>query len=372
MPLSVPDAVFIAVVIEVLLYGMYTCLFAGSSYLLIFKRKKSKVIVSMIILNVIMWSVSTAHAAVSFDEKFRGFLRENGAADPLVFENNAAPRVLAQLSLECINFLFGDGIILWRAWVLWKCDRRVLYMSVILLLVTLGIGCGMGYALSHPPEPFVHNASRNPTAVIWGAGAMISTLITNICATSLIAYRTWTHHRLIRSLTGESLAAQFCKQNGILAFLIESGMLYCCTWFAAIFTFIFSSSGIYIMLGMLAQLTAIYPTLIITLVCVRATLDVTIETFEKTHQFAAAAGPRRSLSSPMHTTSLRVEMETRTYMSGEDIRYFALNTSTLKDDKDHQSAVLPDSAAGIRTSGTSSTASSVNVSPRESYSGSSA
>ncbi|KAK0204544.1 hypothetical protein DFS33DRAFT_665163 [Desarmillaria ectypa] len=230
MALSVPDAAFIALAAEILLYGMYTCLFAGSSYLLIFKRKKSKVIVSMIILNIIMWSVSTAHAAVSFDEKFLGFLRENGAQNPLVFENNAAPRVLAQLSLECINFLFGDGIILWRAWVLWKCDRRILCMSVILLLITLGIGCGLGYTLSHPPEPFFDSESRNPAAVIWGACAMISTLVSNICATSLIAYRTWTHHRLIRSLTGESLAAQFCKQNSILAFLIESGMLYCCTW----------------------------------------------------------------------------------------------------------------------------------------------
>ncbi len=57
----------------------------------------------MIILNIIMWSVSTAHAAVSFDEKFMGFLRENGAQNPLVFENNAAPRVFAQLSLECVN-----------------------------------------------------------------------------------------------------------------------------------------------------------------------------------------------------------------------------------------------------------------------------
>ncbi len=57
----------------------------------------------MIILNIIMWSVSTAHAGVSFDEKFMGFLRENGAQNPLVFENNGAPRVFAQLSLECVN-----------------------------------------------------------------------------------------------------------------------------------------------------------------------------------------------------------------------------------------------------------------------------
>ncbi|PBL03943.1 hypothetical protein ARMGADRAFT_1004608 [Armillaria gallica] len=371
MALSVSDAAFISLAIEMLLYGMYTCLFAGSLYLLVFKRKKSKVIISMIILNIIMWSVSTAHAGVSFDEKFMGFLRENGAQNPLVFENNGAPRVFAQLSLECVNFMFGDGIILWRAWVLWKCDRRILCMSVILLLITLGMGCGLGYTLTHPPEPFVDTESRNPASVIWGAGAMISTMITNICATSLIAYRIWTHHRLIRSLTGESLAAQFTKQNSILIFLIESGMLYVCTWFAAIFAFIFSSNGIYIMLGMLAQLTAIYPTLIIMLVCVRATLDVAIETFEQTrlsHHFVAASGPRRHPSIPMRT---RVGIETTTYMSAENVEYLAINTSASKDDKDLPAGKLPKNA-GIGTPETNSTASSVNIGPEEEpYSGSS-
>ncbi len=53
------------------------------------------------------------------------------------------------------------------------------------------MGCGLGYTLTHPPEPFVDTESRNPASVIWGAGAMISTMITNICATSLIAYRIW-------------------------------------------------------------------------------------------------------------------------------------------------------------------------------------
>ncbi|SJK99801.1 uncharacterized protein ARMOST_03112 [Armillaria ostoyae] len=366
MALSVPDAAFITLATEMLLYGMYTCLFAGSSYLLIFKRKKSKVIVSMIILNIIMWSVSTAHAAVSFDEKFIGFLRENGAQNSSVFDNNAAPRIFAQQTVECINFMFGDGIVLWRAWVLWKCDRRILCMSVILLLLTLGIGCGLAYTLSHPPEPFVESKSRNPAAVIWGASAMISTLVTNICATSLIAYRTWTHRRLIRSLTGESLAAQFCKQNSILAFLIESGMLYCCTWFTAIFAFMFSSNGIYIMLGMLAQLTAIYPTLIITLVCMRATLDVAIETFEQTqlsHQFEAVRGPRRCPSITTRTTSLRVGTETGTCMSGDNIEYFALNPLALKDNK-HRLAIVPNTAV-IGTPGTNSTASSVNFGTEE-------
>ncbi|PBK79821.1 hypothetical protein ARMGADRAFT_1092784 [Armillaria gallica] len=110
--------------------------------------------------------------------------------------------------------------------------------------------------------------------------------------------------------------------------------------------FLLSSNGIYIMLGMLTQLTAIYPTLIITLVCVRVTLDVAIETFEQTrltYHFVAASGPRRHPSIPM----------------------------PLKDDRDQPAGKLPNTA-GIRTPETSSSASTVNINPEEEpYSGSS-
>lgn len=65
-----------------------------------FKRKKTKVIVVMIVLNTIMWSLATSYMAVSFQQNFHAFLREHGADRPEVFEDNASPSIYSQLSLE--------------------------------------------------------------------------------------------------------------------------------------------------------------------------------------------------------------------------------------------------------------------------------
>ncbi|KAK0470049.1 uncharacterized protein EV420DRAFT_86533 [Desarmillaria tabescens] len=319
MALSVSDAVFFSVAIELLLYGVYTCLFFGSSYLLIFKKKKTKVIFAMIALNITMWSVATTHAAVSLHEKFWGFLRKNGAENTAVFEDYTAPRIYSQLALDCVNFVLGDGVVIWRAWILWNRNRWILFVSLILLFSTLGTGATVTYALGSCLKT-VGSLSGCPALAACGTAAMILIVTTNLWTTSLIAYRTWTHYRLIRTLTGESLVARFCKQNGILTFLIESGICYCCSW-----VFVSTDNGIFIMLGVLAQLTAIYPTLIITLVCLRSTLDVAIETFEQTYR------SQKPEAMPMQASPvLRIGVQRATYISGEEVEHL---TSCLPCDK---------------------------------------
>ncbi|KAK0470075.1 uncharacterized protein EV420DRAFT_88900 [Desarmillaria tabescens] len=152
---------------------------------------------------------------------------------------------------------------------------------------------------------------RNTITSAWAISAMILTLTTNVFATTLIAYRAWTHRRLIRSLTSGTLAIQVSGQIGILAFLIESGTMYCCTWFAMIFVFAFVNSGVYIMIDMLAQLSAIYPTLIITLVCLGSTLDDSIQTFEQSRssqRIRSLTDPQPSISSSVFST--RTETDT--------------------------------------------------------------
>ncbi|PBL03948.1 hypothetical protein ARMGADRAFT_1070451 [Armillaria gallica] len=282
MAITLPEVYFVSLALEMLLYGMYTCLFVGSLYLMVFKRKKTKVIVVMIVLNTIMWSLATSHMAVSFQQNFHAFLREHGADRPEVFEDNASPSIHSQLSLKSVNSVIGDGIVIWRVWVLWNRKRWILIVSTILLLTTLVGAIGVVQSFATAPQDVSVFDNRSLTA--WGLAFIASTLTTNIWATTLIAYRTWSHNRLIRSITGEGLMVRLGRQNGILAILIESGVLYSCSWFIAIVIIHCGNYGVYIVIDMLSQLTAIYPTLIMTLVCLRSTLDVAMETFRQTTQ----------------------------------------------------------------------------------------
>ncbi|KAK0480326.1 hypothetical protein IW261DRAFT_128467 [Armillaria novae-zelandiae] len=265
MSLSVSDAVFVAVVVEILLYGMYTCLFLGSSYLMIFKREKTKVVIVMIVLNTIMWLMSTTHVTITIIKIHWVYLQG----------------LYSLLALECVNFFIGDGIMLWRAWVLCDRRRRILWGSSILGVTAFVTTASALLPLLWDREPLTSTASDGVFAGVHATIAMILTLSVNVWATSLVAYRTWTHHRLIRSLTGSSFASQFFRQHGILSLMIESGIFYCCTWLATVIVAVTASNGIYILFCMLAQLTAIYPTLIIVLVCLKSTLDVTMQSSQQ-------------------------------------------------------------------------------------------
>ncbi|KAK0439950.1 uncharacterized protein EV420DRAFT_1583047 [Desarmillaria tabescens] len=232
MALSLPSAYFIALGLEILLNGIYTSLFIASMYLLLMKKKKTKVIMVMTVLNSIMWAVATSHMSVSFQQNYFAFLKQHAAEGGDVFEDNASPTIYSQLSLEGINIVIGDSIVIWRAWTLWSRKTWV--------IITSG------------DTSYGHGGS-------WGIAFIVFTLVTNVWATSLVAYRTWSHSKIIREITGEGLMDRFRRQNGILAILIESGVFYSTTWFIAIIAFICGNNGVYIVVDMLSQLTVVFP-----------------------------------------------------------------------------------------------------------------
>ncbi|KAK0213903.1 hypothetical protein IW262DRAFT_282377 [Armillaria fumosa] len=209
MSLSVSDAVFVAVVVEILLYGMYTCLFLGSSYLLIFKREKAKVVVVMIVLNTIMWLMSTTHVMMTIIKIYWVYLQgtEHGGNTMILEGNNRPPGLYSLLTLECVNFFIGDGIVVWRAWVLCNRSRWILWVSSILYVTAFVTAASALLPHLWDREPLTSTASDGVIAGVHATMAIILTLSINVWATSLIAYRTWTHHRLIYSLTGTSLAS---------------------------------------------------------------------------------------------------------------------------------------------------------------------
>ncbi|KAK0495220.1 hypothetical protein EDD18DRAFT_1171331 [Armillaria luteobubalina] len=340
MTSSVSDAVFIGVVIEVLLYGMYTCLFLGSSYLLILKREKTKVVIVMISLNTTMWFVSTTHVTMAIIKVHWAYQRgtENNGNNVIFEDNNTSPGLYSLIALECVNFFIGDGIMLWRAWVLCNRSRWVFWVSSTLSVTAYATTASAMLPCLWNKEPFTIAASDGLFAGVHATIAMILTLSINIWATSLVAYRTWTHYRSIRSLTGASFTSQYFKQYGILSLMIESGVFYCCTWLVTIIIAMTASNGIYILFCMLAQLTAIYPTLIIALVCLKSTLDVTMQSSQRMSQswpmppsITGLESPNRPIS--MHAPHLKVEIETTTFSSYDNIASIMVD-SPLKEGSD--------------------------------------
>ncbi|KAK0204553.1 hypothetical protein DFS33DRAFT_1273644 [Desarmillaria ectypa] len=257
-----------------------------------FKREKTKVIIAMIVLNTIMWSVSTTHVMITIVKIHWVYLRGAEHGDVITIENNRSPGLYSLLTLECVNvhqtlttFFIGDGIVLWRAWILCNRSKQILWMSSILGIAAFG-----------------------EVTII-----MVLMLSINVWATSLITYCICstpfrTHYRLIRSLTGSFFASQFCKQHSILSLIIESGIFYCCTW-------------------------AIYPTLIIALICLRLTLEIVMQSSRQMSRSQQSITGPESSNHPIFTLApwLKVETETMTSSSCGGIGPIRINSPQKED-----------------------------------------
>ncbi|KAI0744345.1 hypothetical protein C8Q80DRAFT_1346053 [Daedaleopsis nitida] len=136
-----------------------------------------------------------------------------------------------------INMALGDAIVWWRAWVLWKGSRPVRALCCILVSATFITGV---VATTHgcKPSDFALALGWKDAVTLsagslyigdqWGLASSILSLVTNMTATSLIAYKAWHHRRLLRQNLRMGSAGTWAEKTLIL--LVESGTLYCVFW----------------------------------------------------------------------------------------------------------------------------------------------
>ncbi|KAJ7853318.1 hypothetical protein B0H14DRAFT_2758549 [Mycena olivaceomarginata] len=203
-------------------------------------------------------------------------------------------------ALFMFNMIVGDGVVVWRAWVLYARARWVvgvpclmLCMSFIFTVIDLGCLAGAGYA--------------NQTAMASGGAvcerAELSwafSFVTNGTCTVLIGYKAWQHRRSTRALN-TTITSTRLSTNRILSLLVESGFIYCLFWLTQYILFVDISRAapvIYVyelFAGMGDQISGMYPTLIIAIVNLHQTLwDDSAPDARADSAMHFAAGAKRS------------------------------------------------------------------------------
>ncbi|TFK83151.1 hypothetical protein K466DRAFT_666045 [Polyporus arcularius HHB13444] len=332
-------ASLIDVTILTMFFGLFTVLTAVAAYILSLKGLTQKSMAVMLAAIIAMWISTAAYwlatllAAVETYSFMRSIMSQilaridtlqdcvgSPSGSRLPFSACVAEQLTnlsdyskAYATQQCtgtaaltVNVIIGDAIVWWRAWVLWKDHRLVLCTWVILLLATMMTGiidtkdaCMPEAALFSITSPFAPDTSEVSTigslfgADGWGIAAAMLSLLTNMVATLLIAYRAWEHRVLIMShLKGCSTRSQVERT---LALLVESGVLYCALWvIIVVYQFValklgesaFAYGFYYVMGGCLIPLIGMYPTLIIIL----CALDKSLH--EKSHNDARMSSPR--------------------------------------------------------------------------------
>ncbi|THH14167.1 hypothetical protein EW146_g6131, partial [Bondarzewia mesenterica] len=244
------------------------------------KGLRSRANVVLLIATLTMFGVSSAQWGTQFAavvKQIQGVLTREPdqtleSKYPTVNETTLKLSFVDQY-LSSINFLVGDSIVIWRAWVLYDRKRKVMMVPIVPLI----IATATTFLVAGLQSRILSTKVEDPGDIynILAGWFQIATygleLTTNLAATSLIAYKAWKHRKLIKSALGPRKTT---KVEKVLALLTESGILYCFLWVlligfqfvpsAGFFSNYFTPSAVHI--------AGMYPTLIVILVSIDRTV----------------------------------------------------------------------------------------------------
>lgn len=267
-------------------YGLFIVLITLSTYFLCFQGIKSRASVGLLVVTMIMFATSSTYLGLSLanallNSQINLYAAIQSATDVQLsiyhklIQMLVLPRLQnAQNFLPVINYVLSDAIVIWRAWVLWEHNIRVLAAPIVLLIGTTGAALASAAFEVKLAADGYHTtaASGNLTSLgnlqyaVW-----FMTLATNLVATVLISIKAWQHRQVLRATMGAGNGSTMAER--MMALLVESGALYCVIWaifILANFDF-FGQIGNDITRAIMVQVTGIYPTVIVVLVALRRT-----------------------------------------------------------------------------------------------------
>ncbi|KAJ7588920.1 hypothetical protein C8J56DRAFT_1049848 [Mycena floridula] len=116
-------------------------------------------------------------------------------------------------------YIFGDGIVVWRAWAVWSGQQSVIILPTLTLLATFAT-----FLTACVIETITSTASTIESGTIAAllAAASVLSIATNLIAVLLIGFKTYQHWKFMKDTLGVGTSAT----GKVLMFLTESGIVY--------------------------------------------------------------------------------------------------------------------------------------------------
>ncbi|ETW78608.1 hypothetical protein HETIRDRAFT_324082 [Heterobasidion irregulare TC 32-1] len=173
------------------------------------------------------------------------------------------------LSLQIVNALLGNTVIVWRAQTLWANHYIMVLLKGILIVTIIASisNCVLNSIGSIAIFDLLDYYSLYLQMIQWGLE-----IIMNSVVTILIAYKAWSYRQSVKTYLAKNKKTQI---ENILALLVESGILYCALWIALIISEFTSINGLEIDIfsSISMVFTGIYPTLIMIVVSLNSTVE---------------------------------------------------------------------------------------------------
>ncbi|KAA1472231.1 hypothetical protein DENSPDRAFT_838436 [Dentipellis sp. KUC8613] len=277
-------------------HGLYTALFAGSVYVLAFHQPKRNYLAVSIILYILI----TANVVVGLVQIVLTptFIANSRLVDGVYVvcgldADSESPDQIRQALLNdftevAIDFIntfaqiTADGLLIYRCWIIWNRNWRVVLPVISLLLATTACNISVVY-FSSQIYTMRRAASSTPTSLPSGwpqrvrMASVFSTtsyalaLSTTVLTTALIAGRIWWSSRILQRSSGTIRGVY----KSAITILVESGAIYSSGLIIALIVRQTTSKYWGIFSSSVSPLLGIAPTLIIVRVGMGRSFDTT-------------------------------------------------------------------------------------------------
>lgn len=229
-----------------LLYGVFVLLFSISTYKITHRKLKFRPAMAMFMVSLITFILATLYWCAylaSFATQVRGILVDTdiGPLDTGSFDGiykKGLPFTHIENWTAQLVPMISDGVVIWRAWVLYDDQRWILIGPIALLVGTVGSGIGFLGLATHEASNVA--ASSQSLTVVGGLIGTIArkntflsfsalSLATNVFAAVLILYRLWSHGQPAGSFPVGQKGQMPSRFQTVAVLLVESGVLYAAT-----------------------------------------------------------------------------------------------------------------------------------------------
>ncbi|KAK0232046.1 hypothetical protein EDD85DRAFT_846249 [Armillaria nabsnona] len=155
------------------------------------------------------------------------------------------------LTATAVNLIIADSTMVWRCWVVWAHNWKVIILPIFLVIGE--IVCGMHVVVRQSTVLLNSKTGEN-----WALATMAITLGTNILCTALIVTRIIYVARGHRGIMGG-----IRTYRGVLEILVESAALYSITFVVLMILYPLKGNGYLYPQALVLLVTGIAPTLII-------------------------------------------------------------------------------------------------------------
>ncbi|EJT99281.1 hypothetical protein DACRYDRAFT_82382 [Dacryopinax primogenitus] len=247
------QAFIVGIWLEGCFYGIFIPIFGASVYVLVAKKGLLvKLNLPILIAAILMFALATAHVTINVYRLIHGFVLNESVpgAAVLYLYSLSEPTQKAKDIVYVTQSLLGDGLNIYRSWLIWNKNWRIPVFPMLLWLTTCVVGYYIpGYLFQfYQTDSNIFGSRYRTYVTIW----YTLTMVQNIITTSLIAFRLWRHERQI----GDYRTGNF-SLTSIIQIILESAAIYVAAQVVLLVTYACSDNAQYVLLEIITPLVGI-------------------------------------------------------------------------------------------------------------------